>query len=93
MYFLRKVYKQYLLELFLLATFNFLKRSFPSKTVGSGTTSHWPVKFIDAKQDLSVQVHPSDDYALQNENQYGKTEAWYILDCDDDAGYGGGGDS
>jgi len=43
------------------------------------------IKLIDAKDNLSVQVHPSDDYALRNENQYGKTEAWYILDCDDDA--------
>ena len=31
-------------------------------------------KFIDAKQDLSVQVHPSDEYALKNENSFGKTE-------------------
>lgn len=39
------------------------------------------IKLIDAKDNLSVQVHPTDDYALKNENQYGKTEAWYILDC------------
>ncbi len=43
------------------------------------------IKLIDAKDNLSVQVHPSDAYALKNEKQYGKTEAWYILDCDDDA--------
>ena len=43
------------------------------------------IKLIDAKDDLSVQVHPSDAYALQNEHQYGKTEAWYILDCDEGA--------
>ncbi len=43
------------------------------------------IKFIDAKDNLSVQVHPSDDYALKNENQYGKTEMWYILDAGDDA--------
>lgn len=43
------------------------------------------IKLIDAKDNLSVQVHPSDAYALEHENQYGKTEAWYILDCDDDA--------
>lgn len=40
------------------------------------------VKFIDAKGDLSIQVHPSDDYALEHEHQYGKTEMWYILDCE-----------
>ena len=38
-------------------------------------------KFIDAKQNISVQVHPSNDYALKNEHQYGKTEMWYVLDC------------
>jgi mannose-6-phosphate isomerase len=43
------------------------------------------IKLIDAKGDLSVQVHPSDDYALKNEGEYGKTEMWYVLDCDDDA--------
>ncbi|MCM1544237.1 MAG: mannose-6-phosphate isomerase, class I, partial [Ruminococcus sp.] len=43
------------------------------------------IKLIDAKDDLSVQVHPSDEYALEHENQYGKTEAWYIIDCDEGA--------
>lgn len=43
------------------------------------------IKLIDAKDDLSVQVHPDNEYALKNENQYGKTEAWYILDCDEGA--------
>ncbi len=40
-------------------------------------------KIIDAKKDLSVQVHPDDDYARIHENgAKGKTECWYILDCD-----------
>ena len=43
------------------------------------------IKFIDAKADLSVQVHPDDAYAKEHENSYGKTEAWYILDCDEGA--------
>lgn len=43
------------------------------------------IKFIDAKQDLSVQVHPDDEYARIHENSFGKTEAWYILDCDEGA--------
>ena len=43
------------------------------------------IKFIDAKKDLSVQVHPDDAYALANEGEYGKTEMWYVLDCDEDA--------
>lgn len=41
------------------------------------------VKIIDAKEDLSIQVHPDDAYAMEHENgSYGKTECWYILDCD-----------
>lgn len=44
------------------------------------------IKFIDAKQDLSVQVHPSDTYALVNENSYGKTEMWYIVEAEAGAG-------
>ena len=38
-------------------------------------------KFIDASKNLSIQVHPSIDYALKIEHQYGKTEMWYVLDC------------
>ncbi len=38
------------------------------------------VKLIDARQDLSVQVHPTDEYAMEHENgQLGKTEMWYVL--------------
>lgn len=44
------------------------------------------VKFIDAKKDLSVQVHPDDEYAFKYENgQLGKTEMWYVLDATKDA--------
>ncbi len=39
-------------------------------------------KLIDAKQALSVQVHPDDKYAKANENQLGKTEMWYVLDAE-----------
>lgn len=40
------------------------------------------VKLIDAKRDLSVQVHPSDEYAKNHEyGQLGKTEMWYVLDA------------
>lgn len=43
-------------------------------------------KIIDAREDLSIQVHPDDEYALHNEcGSLGKTECWYILDCDEDA--------
>lgn len=47
------------------------------------------IKLIDAKQDLSVQVHPSDEYALAHEGQYGKTEMWVVLDAAPGAGRGG----
>lgn len=43
------------------------------------------IKFIDAKEDLSIQVHPNDAFALENEGQYGKTEMWYIVDCEEGA--------
>lgn len=43
------------------------------------------VKFIDAKDNLSIQVHPDNEYALKNEGQYGKTEMWYIMDCEEGA--------
>ena len=43
------------------------------------------IKIIDAKDDLSVQVHPDNEYAMRVENEYGKTECWYILDCDEGA--------
>lgn len=42
-------------------------------------------KFIDAKDNLSVQVHPNNRYALKNEGQYGKTEMWYVMDAGEDA--------
>lgn len=41
------------------------------------------MKIIDAKGDLSIQVHPDDAYAKEHENgSLGKTECWYILDCE-----------
>lgn len=43
------------------------------------------IKFIDSKQPLSIQVHPDNEYALRVEKEYGKTEMWYILDCQPDA--------
>lgn len=44
------------------------------------------IKILDANDDLSVQVHPDDDFAIINEQgEYGKTECWYIIDCEDDA--------
>lgn len=44
------------------------------------------VKFIDTSENLSVQVHPGDDYAQKHENSKGKSECWVILDAKDGAG-------
>ena len=43
------------------------------------------IKLIDAHDNLSVKVHPDDDYALRVEGEYGKTEMWYIVDCEEGA--------
>ncbi len=44
------------------------------------------IKLIDAKADLSIQVHPDDEYAMTHENgSLGKTEMWYVMDADRDA--------
>tara|TARA_R110002051_G_scaffold157113_1_gene228693 strand:+ start:3344 stop:4306 length:963 start_codon:yes stop_codon:yes gene_type:complete len=43
------------------------------------------IKFIDAKQDLSIQLHPNDALAKERHNSFGKTEMWYIMDADRDA--------
>lgn len=59
------------------------------ETVGSGFKSgdSFPVlvKLIDAKNDLSVQVHPDDEYAHKYENDNGKTEMWYVIDAAPDS--------
>ena len=55
------------------------------QSFGNQDDSGFPllVKIIDARKDLSIQVHPDDEYARVNENgARGKTECWYILDCD-----------
>ena len=40
------------------------------------------IKFIDAKQDLSIQLHPNDELAKERHNSFGKTEMWYVMDAD-----------
>lgn len=40
------------------------------------------VKLIDAQDRLSIQVHPDNEYALKNEGEYGKTEMWYVVECE-----------
>lgn len=43
------------------------------------------IKFIDAQQDLSIQVHPNDELAMKRHNSMGKTEMWYVVDATADA--------
>lgn len=59
------------------------------KTLGKNSAKfdYFPVliKIIDAKDNLSIQVHPDDEYAKRVEHEFGKTEIWYVLDAEDGA--------
>ena len=54
--------------------------SHPLQTTGGSPELPILIKLIDAKKDLSVQVHPNDEYAMLHEGELGKTEMWYVLD-------------
>ena len=43
------------------------------------------IKFIDAREDLSIQLHPNDELAAKRQNSFGKTEMWYVMQADEDA--------
>lgn len=43
------------------------------------------IKYIDAKEDLSIQLHPNDELAKQRHNSFGKTEMWYVMQADENA--------
>ena len=51
-----------------------------------GTTFPLLIKFIDASDNLSIQVHPNDELARKRHNSFGKTELWYVIDTEDGAG-------
>lgn len=57
----------------------------PLQTTGGKPVLPILIKFIDAYKDLSIQVHPDDEYALKNENQLGKTEMWYVIEAQEDS--------
>jgi len=67
-----------------------LEESVTAKELGENVSGFpfFPVliKFIDAQNNLSVQVHPDDEYALANEDSFGKTEMWYIVEAAEGAG-------
>lgn len=52
----------------------------------AGTEFPLLIKLIDAARSLSVQVHPDDEYARREENSFGKTEMWYVVDAEPGAG-------
>lgn len=64
---------------------------FPEEILGSevhkkfGTEFPLLFKFIDAKEDLSIQVHPNDELAKKRHNSFGKTEMWYVMQADEGA--------
>ena len=62
--------------------------AFPEKLIGKRNFERFGnefpilIKYIDAKKDLSIQLHPGDDLARTRHNSFGKTEMWYIMDAD-----------
>ncbi|MCK0192254.1 type I phosphomannose isomerase catalytic subunit [Arenibacter sp. F20364] len=68
-----------------------LINNYPEELLGKsvyarfGTEFPILIKFIDAKQDLSIQLHPNDELAKKRHNSFGKTEMWYIMDADEGA--------
>lgn len=70
---------------------NELIKLYPNEFLGTevlarfGTTFPLLIKFLDAKQDLSIQVHPDDEMAQKRHNSFGKTEMWYVMQADAEA--------
>ena len=70
---------------------NELILEFPNEILGEKVISkfgaQFPLlfKFLDAREDLSIQVHPNDELAQKRHNSFGKTEMWYVMQADDDA--------
>jgi mannose-6-phosphate isomerase len=61
-----------------------LTEEYAEAYLGDSLQQRFPllIKFLEATNDLSVQIHPNDDYAKKVEGDYGKTEAWYVLNCE-----------
>jgi mannose-6-phosphate isomerase len=68
-----------------------LLERYPVELLGKSVIAHFGkdfpilIKFIDAKLDLSIQLHPNDELAKTRHNTFGKTEMWYIMDADEGA--------
>jgi mannose-6-phosphate isomerase len=70
---------------------NELIEKYPTEILGSKSIEKYGLefpllfKFLDAKEDLSIQVHPNDELAKQRHNSFGKTEMWYVMQADENA--------
>jgi len=70
---------------------NELINEFPEQVLGAKVYKQFgkqfPLlfKYLDAREDLSIQVHPNDELAKSRHNSFGKTEMWYVMQADDDA--------
>lgn len=70
---------------------NELIEKFPTEILGTKSIEKYGLefpllfKFLDAQQDLSIQVHPNDELAKLRHNSFGKTEMWYVLQADEDS--------
>ena len=70
---------------------NQLIEKYPTELLGVNSIQYFgnnfPLlfKFIDAKEDLSIQVHPDDALAKERHNSFGKTEMWFVMQADDNA--------
>jgi mannose-6-phosphate isomerase len=68
-----------------------LINEFPEAVLGTKVYSQFgkqfPLlfKYIDAREDLSIQLHPNDELAIKRHNSFGKTEMWYVMQADTDA--------
>lgn len=71
---LKQILETYKADLIGLQNYRIFKNKFPLL-----------IKFIDAKEDLSIQLHPNDELAAKRHNSFGKTEMWYVMQADDDA--------
>lgn len=71
--------------------FNELISQYPSELLGTKVFERFgydfPLlfKFLDAKEDLSIQLHPNDELAKKRHNSFGKTEMWYVMQADENA--------
>ena len=70
---------------------NELIEKYPTEILGSCSIDKFGLefpllfKFLDAKEDLSIQVHPNDELAKLRHNSFGKTEMWYVMQADENA--------